>query len=183
MAAVRSDVLGVETVTAPRGSAELDRERLASLFDDHAAAIRGMVGTRTGDWSLADEITARTFLDAAEHIAARGADQVSRGWLHVVALRRLADHWRRASRVRDLQDRLSSQRHVSEVDVVVDEPSVTAALDSLPMRQRAVLCLRYLDDWSTAEIAQALDLSIPAAESLLARARRSFAVHIGEDPR
>ena len=60
---------------------------------------------------------------------------------------------------------------------------MTAALDSLPLRQRAVLCLRYLDDWSTAEIAEALELSIPAVESLLARARRSLSAQIGEDPR
>jgi len=162
---------------------QLDRQRLAKLFDDHAARIRGVVGVRCGDWALADEITARTFLDAAEQVAKGRADDVTTRWLHVVALRRLTDHWRRQGRARGLVERLSHHGRVPDTELVVDEPVVTAALDSLPMRQRAVLCLRYLDDWSTAEIAEALELSIPAVESLLARARRSLGAQIGEDPR
>ena len=183
VALLRSDVLGVETVTVQPRSAELDRQRLARLFDDHAAGIRGLVGARCGDWALADDITARTFLDAAEQFAKGRAGDVTRRWLHVVALRRLTDHWRRGGRSRGLVERLSHYGRPADSDLAVDEPVVTAALDSLPMRQRAVLCLRYLDDWSTAEIAEALELSIPAVESLLARARRSFSAQIGEDPR
>ena len=88
MALLRSDVLSVETVTVQAKSAELDRQRLARLFDDHAASIRGLVGARCGDWALADDITARTFLDAAEQLAKGRAGDVTRRWLHVVALRR-----------------------------------------------------------------------------------------------
>lgn len=54
------------------------------------------------------------------------------------------------------------------------DPGVMAALDSLSARQRAVLMLRYVDDYSVSEVAEAMNLSYQATESLLARARRSL---------
>lgn len=54
------------------------------------------------------------------------------------------------------------------------DPAVQAALDSLSSRQRAVLLLRYVDDYSVSEVADAMDLSYQATESLLARSRRAL---------
>lgn len=48
---------------------------------------------------------------------------------------------------------------------------VMDALQSLPARQRAVVVLRYLADWSEADVADALGMRPPAVRSLLARAR------------
>lgn len=51
---------------------------------------------------------------------------------------------------------------------------VLDALQSLSARQRAALSLRYLDGYSVAEIAEVLDTSYRAAESILARGRKAF---------
>lgn len=59
-------------------------------------------------------------------------------------------------------------------DAAHDSDELAAALDALPPRQRTVLTLRYVDDWSVGQIADGLAISYLAAESLLARARRSF---------
>ncbi|MDH4277060.1 MAG: ECF-type sigma factor [Acidimicrobiia bacterium] len=48
------------------------------------------------------------------------------------------------------------------------------ALASLSGRQRALLTLCYLNGWSVTEMAGELELTYRAAESGLARARRSF---------
>ncbi|MEM8745746.1 MAG: sigma factor-like helix-turn-helix DNA-binding protein, partial [Actinomycetota bacterium] len=49
-----------------------------------------------------------------------------------------------------------------------------AALASLPERQRAAVVLRYVEEYSVSEVAEALDVGYEAAESLLARGRRGF---------
>ena len=68
---------------------------------------------------------------------------------------------------------MTVQNHALPHDADGD-PRMIAALDSLSVRQRAVLMLRYVDDYSVSEVAEAMDLSYQATESLLARARRSL---------
>lgn len=55
-----------------------------------------------------------------------------------------------------------------------DGEAVLAALQSLPPRQRIAIALRYLDDHSVAEVATAMEIEYRAAESLIARGRRSL---------
>ena len=60
-------------------------------------------------------------------------------------------------------------------EIVPDtDPWILEALDRVSPRQRAALVLRYLDDYSVQQVADALDLSYQGTESLLARGRRSL---------
>jgi RNA polymerase sigma factor (sigma-70 family) len=51
------------------------------------------------------------------------------------------------------------------VSDVHDDGAVLAALRTLPPRQRAIVVLRYLQDLSEADTADALDISIGAVKS------------------
>lgn len=58
--------------------------------------------------------------------------------------------------------------------------AVVTAMRALPERQRQALILRHFEDCSNPEIAAALDCSVEAVESLLARARRALAEMIDQ---
>lgn len=152
------------------------RRGLSACFREHHGLVHGVVYDRCGDPALAEEITAQTFEAAARQFACGHGGEVTPAWLTVVAKRRLVDHWRHlAARARAVARLDGAHRQRDEPSEFSRDDDVTAALESLPTRQRTVLTLRYLDDWGLDEIAGGLGISYRAVESLLARARRSFA--------
>ena len=77
-----------------------------------------------------------------------------------------------------LPDAVLAHRDSDPGEVIVMRESVRlaliAALQYLPVRQRAAFLLREVLSWSAAEIAETLDISVPAVKSLLQRARSRF---------
>lgn len=169
------------------------RRRLVDLYEESVDDLYRYCFARCGDDSLAEDATAEAFLAAARAFATGVGHEVDRPWLFVVARRRLIDGWRAAERRRRRAERLASwtprDADTDLSDGLASTDSVVRAIQSLPLRQRQALTLRYLDEQSTAEIAQTMEIHYQAAESLLARARRSFstawteAQTTGEDAR
>ena len=59
--------------------------------------------------------------------------------------------------------------------------AIAAAIGELPERQRQALILRHFEGLSNPEIGEALECSVEAVESLLARARRQLAKRMSEE--
>jgi RNA polymerase sigma-70 factor (ECF subfamily) len=146
------------------------------VFEANIDVVFGYVLARCGSRHIAEEVAAETFAEAARVHAAHRGSELDRGWLLHVARLRLIDYWRKTERQRRRVERLATMSVGSEALPCTDEgdPAVQAALDSLSSRQRAVLLLRYVDDYSVSEVADAMDLSYQATESLLARSRRAL---------
>lgn len=58
--------------------------------------------------------------------------------------------------------------------------ALRAAMDKLPERQRLAIELRHLQELSNPEVAQILETSVEAVESLLSRARRALATTLAK---
>ena len=163
------------------GEADDPVARLENLFDTSYDRIVRFCAVRVGSKEVAEDIAAAVFADAARAFATRGGFDIDVPWLYMVARRRLIDHWRSAERYRKRLRRVVQWgAAVGQVDGDRSNEGdqtpalVRAALESLPERQRALLTLRYLDGYSVSEIAGKFGITYRAAESALARARRSF---------
>ncbi len=154
---------------------------LAAIYDRTVDDVYRYCLARSGDEETAADVTADVFVSAARAFAEGLSENVTRPWLFTVAKARLVDHWRRSSRhdrrvqrLRRVGDRNRLTGDLSDEMSSINAADVLEALKSLPDRQCAALTLRYLDELSVAEIADELSVTYAAAESLLARARRSF---------
>lgn len=150
---------------------------LLALYDKTSTQIYGYLLARCGNATVAEDLTAETFLAAVDAVRRDDPPPVSPAWLVGVARHKLVDHWRRESR---------ETRNVHAVAALpgdgTDDPwderldliRARATLSSLAPHHRSALVLRYLDDLPVAEVAHLLDRTLHATEALLVRARAAF---------
>ena len=149
---------------------------LLQLYDDALPHVYGYLLARCGDASLAEDLTAESFLAAVHAIRKPGGPGPSVPWLIGVARHKLADHWRRAEREQRglrLQGNMPG-RADDPWETVVDRIRAREVLGQLGAHHRAALTLRYLDGLPVPEVARHLDRTVHATEALLVRARAAF---------
>lgn len=153
-----------------------DPARLSDLYDEALPEVYAYVRSRCGSTALAEELTSSTFVQAALSWSRGDAPAITIPWLITVARNKLVDHWRHQAVVDRSLVLLEGGRvePVDPWDEVLDRTRAAETLQSIPPAYRSALTLRYLDDLSVPECARALDRSVHATESLLARARKSF---------
>jgi RNA polymerase sigma factor (sigma-70 family) len=125
----------------------------------------------------AEDVTQTTFLNAYRAFQRGEEIRKPQNWLikiaHNVARSRYARISRRVKEV-PLED------HVDQLAIPEEEKpnveGVLRALGRLPFNQRAALVMRELEGRSYTEIADTLDVSVAAVETLIFRARRSLRV-------
>jgi RNA polymerase sigma-70 factor, ECF subfamily len=157
---------------------------LLKLYDDALPHVYGYLLARCGDTSLAEDLTAESFLAAVHAARKPGAPDLSIPWLIGVARHKLADHWRRVEREqRGLRLAGGEPPGVDDPwDTAVDRIRAREVLDQLGAHHRAALTLRYLDGLPVPEVARYLDRTVHATEALLVRARAAFRrIYEGEE--
>ncbi len=149
---------------------------MAAIYSRALPHVYGYLLSRCGSVSLAEDLTADTFMAAVAATRQPDSPEVTVAWLVGVARHKLADHWRRS--VREERTRVAAAQsapgHDDPWDEYLDTEAAYAALRCLNERQRAALTLRYLDGLPVAEVASHLGRSLTATETLLVRARAAL---------
>jgi RNA polymerase sigma-70 factor (ECF subfamily) len=184
MAAVPS--IGRATAVTPRPAS---RGAVAThdLYERYAKQIYNFCLHQLGNREEAEDATQSTFLNAFRGLERGVEPEFESAWLfkiaHNVCLTRQRSSFRRR-RVESpgdldaIQDLLPSpQRDADELIRLTD------ALHGMPEQQRKALLLREWQGLSYKEIGEELELSQPAVETLLFRARRSLAQGLVEEPK
>jgi RNA polymerase sigma-70 factor (ECF subfamily) len=143
------------------------------LYPEALPQVYGFLLARCGDVTLAEDLTAETFMTGVRAIE-DAAEPITVGWLIVVARRRLIDHWRRLEREQRSLRLVHESDEVDPWDEVTDVEAVRGALQRVAPHYRAALTLRYIDGLSVPEVAGLLERTVHATESLLVRARSAL---------
>lgn len=155
---------------------EPSSDPVVAIYHVAMPQVYGYLLPRCQSVSLAEDLTAETFMTAVAAVRQGSVADVSVGWLVGVARHKLVDYWRR--RARDQRNLTALEESASEVDDPWTDWLATeaahAALGRLSAHHRIALTLRYLDGLPVAQVAEHLDRSVHATETLLARARASL---------
>ena len=150
---------------------------LSELYDRYEAKIYGYVYRRTGDQSLAEDLTAQVFLKMLESIQDQKAWRSSfSGWLYRIAHNLLVDTYRREGRHGevDLEDvsqmAAESQNPEETVAQALDTERLRSAIRRLTEDQAEVVSLRFLEGYSIAEVAGMMNRTEGAIKALQYRA-------------
>jgi RNA polymerase sigma-70 factor, ECF subfamily len=154
--------------------AKRDPSRFAALYDGHFHRIYAYVSRRVGSRAEAEDITAETFHQALENLPKfewRGVPFAA--WLFRIASNAISDHYRREAKQKDLPPADPPQ----EDDAIEDadrRAQVFRNVAVLPADQRRVIQLRFAEEKSIREVAEALGRSEGAVKQLQFRALQTL---------
>jgi RNA polymerase sigma-70 factor (ECF subfamily) len=149
---------------------------LLALYDEALPEVYGYLVRRCDSASVAEDLTAETFLAAVAAVQKGTVERLTVAWLIGVARHKLVDHWRR--RARDERNLAAVADETPESDdpwdAQLDATVAHAVLAQLGAHHRAALTLRYLDGLPVNDVAEHLGRTLHATEALLVRARLAF---------
>jgi len=155
-----------------------DRQAYAEVVRKHARALAAYAWRMLGNDSEAQDIVQETFLRLWMQAQRWDSQKSSLStWLHRIVHNLCIDALRkvRGSSADDIAQLLDdSESAEQEVSRVSRQVQLHKAIAALPERQRSALILAHFQGLSNKEVAEMLDVSLEALESLLSRARRTL---------
>lgn len=165
-----------------------DEQAFNEFFEDYYPRLFRFAVMRLIDQDAADEATQATMVRAVRSLHTWRGEASLLTWLCTICRNEIGAVGRKAARQPDVSlgtDDPEVRATLESLAAHADRPDseleradlgriVQMALDHLPPRYSRVLAWKYLDEVSVREIAERLELSPKAAESLLTRARDAF---------
>jgi RNA polymerase sigma-70 factor (ECF subfamily) len=158
-----------------------DRDAFGELVRIHQHEVYTLAVRLVRDRDLASDVTQEALVRAWRAMPKFRGDAKFSTWLHRITVNTAWTHRTRRNRVRlDPLDSLASEPPSDAIDPIRAgesasvAPSIESALGDLSSSVRAVVVLKDIYDWSHAEIADHLDISVTATKVRLHRGRKEL---------
>jgi RNA polymerase sigma-70 factor (ECF subfamily) len=167
------------------GMDDADAASMRVLYDEHAAALRRYALRLTGDRARAEDVVQETLLRAWQHPeVVDDSERSARAWLFTVARNMIIDE-RRSSRFRNevtpLDGSSAPERAgPDQVNAALDRLLIADAMSQLSLEHRAVVWRSYYLGWTTAQIADDLQIAEGTVKSRLHYALRALRLTLQE---
>ncbi len=154
-----------------------DERAFQLLSRRHLPAMLGLARRILGNAAEAEDVAQEAFMRVWTHAPRWQPLAQFRTWLTRVVINLCLDRKRRAPWVGletagDIADPERGAGEKAEDDE--RERMLAAAIEKLPVRQRSAIVLTYGDGRSNAQVAEILDTSVSAVETLLVRAKQNL---------
>ncbi len=186
-----------EGATAVASARFGDESAFAALVEPHRRELQVHCYRMLGSFEDSEDLVQETFLRAWRKLRTFEGRSSLRAWLYRIATNACLDALERRPRAPsvhngpqavaeipwlqpypdDLLEGIAASDAEPDAELVAKETielAFIAAIQLLPPRQRAVLIARDVLGWSAAETAALLDVSVPAVNSALQRARATL---------
>jgi RNA polymerase sigma-70 factor (ECF subfamily) len=142
-----------------------------ALFEQEYARLVSALGLAFDDVDASADAVQDAFVQAHRHWRRVAQLEDPGGWLRRVATNRMLNVVRGRRRLAAALPGMWSPDHTDLPPLAID---IARLVDSLPERQRVAVCLFYVADLSTADVAHAMGVSAGTVKSQLHDARRSL---------
>jgi RNA polymerase sigma-70 factor, ECF subfamily len=161
--------------------AEGDAAAFALLVERHHRRLHGHAWRVLGEPGRAEDITQDVFLKLwtgkARFDPARGA---LLPWLLRITTNACLDARRALKPVAELAEAEQIADSRADAHASAEAKALHKVIATLPQRQRAAIALFYLEGFTMAEVAEALDTNVKAVEGLLSRGKAALRSLLGE---
>lgn len=154
-------------------AARRDPSRFAELYDEHFHRVYTFVIRRVHDRGDAEDVTSEVFrsaLAALKDFEWRGVPFAA--WLYRIAANEIADHFQR--RGRDRATAPAGEPATGEIETIEYRAALYRCVDRLPVDQKRVIVMRFVEGRSIREIALDLKRSEGAVKQLQWRALQTL---------
>lgn len=165
-----------------------------NLLHDYQKRIFAVCYSYTGDSSAADDLAQEVFIEVHKSVKNfRGEAKLST-WMYRVAtnkslnwIRQNKKHLRSRSIQRFYENGsqekadIEDQKQANPSEILIQNEysnSIQIAIDSLPENQKTAFVLNKVEGLSYKKVAEIMDLSLSAVESLIHRARKNLQVKL-----
>ena len=159
-----------------------DQRAYRTLSSRHLPAMLGLARRILGNAADAEEVAQEAMLRVWTHAPRWQPLAAFRTWLTRVVVNLCLDRKRRAPWVAleaagEIVDQTPDAAEQSETDE--RDRLVAGAIEELPARQRTAIVLTYSEGLSNAQVAEILDTTVSAVETLLMRGKQNLRRALG----
>ena len=157
-------------------AAQNDPARFAELYENNFERVYAYVVRRVGDRSETEDLTSEVFHHALANLRRfewRGTPFAA--WLFRIAANLIADRWHRSGREVANEARVEmAQVSAVEIEEVERKATLFRLVDTLPVEQRRVVMLRFVEQKTIKEVAREIRKTEGAVKQLQFRALSSL---------
>jgi RNA polymerase sigma-70 factor (ECF subfamily) len=155
------------------GHVASDAQRFEAFYAAHRSRLYRALALALRDNSLAAEATDEAFTRAYERWSDVAGYANPAGWIYRVGM-----NWATSSIRKRRRETVGDPTDQATIDEDVTDPRLVAAIAGLSLEHRSVIIMRYFLDWSTDDMAEALDVAPGTVKSRLHRALAALATAV-----